>query len=791
LPLVAHAAPATPAEKVALFRSLFRGRDDLFPRLWINAKSGKKGYAPACSNEWVPGICDKPRVKCGECPHQAFLPVSDRVILDHLRGKHVIGVYPLLRDETCWLLAVDFDKKSWEEDLTAFAATCRDLGVPVTLERSRSGNGGHAWFFFASPVTASAARRMGCALLTETMARRRGLGLDSYDRLFPNQDTMPRGGFGNLIALPLQYGPRRLGNTVFLDDALAPLPDPWLYLASVRRVEPSVVESIGTEAAAHGGIVFARGAPSEDAEKPWDRPPSRKPRYRRVEGPLPDEVQAVLAQELFVAKECVPPLLLHRLRAIAAFENPEYWKRQNLRLSTARTPRVICCVEDRGSHIAMPRGCLDDVEFVLREHGVRLMIEDRREGGERLDVTFRGRLTAVQEQAAAALRAHDLGVFVAPPGTGKTVVGAWLVAARATSTLILVHRKPLLDQWIARLGTFLGLDRRAIGCMGGGRKRMTGRIDVALIQALVRPQAVDDLVGKYGQVIVDECHHLPAVSFERVLREVRARYVTGLTATPYRRDGHGAIIHMLCGPVRFSLDASQKHEQQRFELRLVRRETSFRPANDEGATSIQRLYAALAGDEVRNAAIIADVVAAVRGGRSPIVLTERRDHLEALVGQLAGKVRHVHVLRGGMGSRQRASVLEEMARSAPGGDRVVVATGRFIGEGFDDPRLDTLFLGLPVSWKGTLVQYAGRLHREVAGKRDVVVYDYVDGHVPMLARMFERRRRGYRAMGYREDDGAARLPFDAVPPSVKCEAAATDVGVACDAPAASQASAPD
>ncbi len=322
--------PLTSAEKVALFRSLFRGREDLYPKLWTNARTGRKGYAPACANEWVPGLSEKPRVKCRECPNQAFLPVEDQVILDHLQGRHVIGVYALLTDETCWFLAADFDKASWVDDVAAFVETCRMAGIPAAVERSRSGNGAHVWFFFSSPVPATAARKMGCHLITETMTRRHQLSMESYDRLFPNQDTLPRGGFGNLIALPLQHGPRQMGNTVFLDEHLVPQADQWRFLSGQPRIEPATVEAVAREATRKGLIVGVRqlDLADTDAATPWTRAPSGPPPVR-FNIPLPAEVRAVLAQRLFVAKHGLTPAHLNQIKRLAAFQNPEFYKKQN------------------------------------------------------------------------------------------------------------------------------------------------------------------------------------------------------------------------------------------------------------------------------------------------------------------------------------------------------------------------------------------------------------------------------------------------------------------------------
>lgn len=743
--------PKTSADKVKLFRSLFRGRDEVFPTRFVSKKTGKPGYAPACRNKFVKGVCELPKVKCGECPNQAFIPFDDAAVVAHLTGRHVMGVYPLLEDETCWFLAADFDKSTWMEDVSAFVETCRRVGLPAAVERSRSGNGAHVWFFFSSPVSAGIARKMGCYLITETMARRHQLSMDSYDRLFPSQDTMPRGGFGNLIALPLQHEPRQQQNSVFLDDQLKPYPDDqqWAYLAAVPRIDPGTVDLIAREATRQGSVVGVRLADTADDDDaaPWARLPSRKPKPVLITEPLPPKVRAVLAQMLFVEKTGLPSPLLNQIKRLAAFQNPEFYKKQSMRLSTATTPRVIACAEDLPQHVGVPRGRQAEVEALLRGYGAALEIEDQRVIGEPLGLRFHGKLTPVQQKAVSALLGHDIGIFVAPPGVGKTVVGTYLVAERGCSTLILVHRRPLLDQWLAQLSLFLGIEPKEIGQMGAGKKTGNGRLDVAMIQSLVRKEKVQDVVANYGQVIVDECHHLPAVSFERVLAEAKGRYVVGLTATPQRRDGHHPITEMQLGPVRFAIDPKSQAAQRPFAHRLVVRETGFKTSS-EAAPSIQKLYAALAADEKRNRLILDDVIQSLQQGRSPILLTERKDHLEYFAARLEKFARHLVVLQGGMSTKGRREVKEQLAAIPNHEERLVLATGRYIGEGFDDARLDTLFLALPVSWKGTLIQYTGRLHRVHPGKTEVRIFDYVDREVPMLLRMFEKRLRGYRAIGY-------------------------------------------
>ena len=394
-----------------------------------------------------------------------------------------------------------------------FVETCAARGVPVAVERSRSGNGAHAWVFFVAPVPAVAARQLGCFLITETMIRRHQLAMESYDRLFPNQDTMPKGGFGNLIALPLQRAAREQANSVFVDHSLTALPDQWAFLAGVRRLAPEAVRDLVHGASRHGQVLGVRASDAldDDEREPWLRSPSKRPHGLVLTEPLPPSVRAVLCQRLFVEKAGLPSPVLNQLKRLAAFQNSEFYAKQNLRLSTALTPRVISCAEDLAEHVALPRGCLVEAAALLREYGVSLQVEDQREDGSLLDCTFHGALTSVQEQAFMTLLEHDIGVFVAPPGAGKTVVAIRLVAARGKSTLVLVHRKPLLEQWIARLATFLSLEPKEIGQIGAGKSKPNGRLDVAMLQSLVRRGEVSDLVAGYGHVIIDEAHHCPAV----------------------------------------------------------------------------------------------------------------------------------------------------------------------------------------------------------------------------------------------------------------------------------------
>ncbi len=762
---VHQAAPVDKEERarkrIALFRSLFRGREDVYARRWERA-DGSHGYAPAAVKDWKAINQSRPeeRRKVDQKTRK-FLPVTDTAIESHLLGRETVGVYPLLADEMCWFLAADFDKKTWEYDALAFLETCHGLGVPAALERSRSGKGGHIWIFFERAVPAITARKLGCVILTRTMERRHQLGLDSYDRFFPNQDTMPKGGFGNLIALPLQFAPRKAGNSVFIDSNFQAFPDQWEFLSALQRIPADAAEAIVAEAQRKGDLIGVRMSSTEDQEyeDPWTLPPSRKRKEGPIEGPLPKTVQVVRANLVYVEKKDLPPAMLNRLLRLAAFQNPEFYKAQAMRLSTYDKPRVIACGEEFPQHIGVPRGCLKETLALLETHKIRPEIRDERNVGKAIEVEFEGQLRLPQQEAAEKIVAHDEGVLCAPTAFGKTAVAAWLIAKRRVNTLVVVHRQQLLDQWQERLGMFLRVPPKSIGHFGGGKADRTGCIDVAVIQSLYRNEGVKDFVAEYGQVIVDECHHISAFTFEQVMRQVKARYIVGLTATPSRKDGHHPIIYMQCGPVRFSLSARAMTETTPFEHKVIPRHTEFRVPAERTDLTIQDVYAALVEDRPRNEMIVSDVLRAVQSGRCPLLLTGRKEHLQYFAAALAGVAKHVFVLKGGMGKKQRRTTADALASVPEDETRVILATGSYIGEGFDDARLDTLFLAMPISWKGTLQQYVGRLHRLHDGKRVVQVYDYVDNYVPMLAKMYERRLKGYAAIGYvieRDESSAQR-----------------------------------
>lgn len=739
------------AEKLALFGRLFRGRSDVFPIRWESKTSGKSGYAPACANEWRPGVCEKPRIKCGDCGNRELIPLSDTVLFKHLVGDHTIGAYALLSDDTCHFLAVDFDEADWKEDALAFRESCRELGVPVALEISRSGNGAHAWVFFSGRVTARDARRLGTAIISHTCARTRQLKLSSYDRLFPNQDTMPKGGFGNLIALPLQKAPRERDCSVFVDETLRPYPDQWEFLGALVPmllfdIEPTILRATG---GVHPlDVTFVE---EEELNEPWKRTASSS---TKVAGPLPQRLTLTLSNQVYFEKAELPQPLANRLIRLAAFQNPEFYKAQAMRFPVWDKPRVIGCAENFPHHIALPRGCLEPAIALLKANDIDLEFHDERTAGEPLSIAFKGRLRIDQQTAVTAMLAHDAGVLCAPTAFGKTVVAAAIIARRGVNTLILVHRTELLRQWQERLRAFLGAGKDFVGTIGGGKSKPTGRIDIAVMQSLSRRGEVDSVVEGYGQVIVDECHHIGAVSFDAILRRAKAKYVLGLTATPIRRDGQQPIIFMQCGRTRHTVI---RPERARRDLEVVPClwDQTIDASPDIG---IQEVFRRLATDAARTQAVADEVQRAFEEGRKVLVLTERTEHLAALATALEGQIPPSFVLHGRMSAKQRGALIKALDELSPEAPRVLLSTGKLVGEGFDHPALDTLILAMPISWKGTLQQYAGRLHRDHVDKTDIRIVDFVDTGHPALLRMWGKRQNGYRAMGYRILEAPGRAP---------------------------------
>lgn len=751
-------------EKMDLFRSLFKGREDVFARRWYSKTSGKAGYQPVCQNEWTP-LCNKRTFKCADCPNRLFSPLTDNDIYRHLEGKDadgrdVIGLYVLNEDNTCHLLCTDFDDKNcehgYQNDVQAFIDVCKSWSIPCSVERSRSGNGAHVWIFFETSVLAVKARRLGNAILTEAMNRNGKINFKSYDRFFPNQDTMPEGGLGNLVALPLQGNARKQGNSVFVNEYFEPYSDQWEFLLNVGKLSEQVLEEILKRTAS----ILPLGELSKTSErKPWEVPLPTK--IERTD--FLSEVIITRSNMLYIPLNQLSPKVLNHLRRIASFRNPEFYSKQALRLSTYQTPRIISCADIDDEYLALPRGCEDAVIMLLREKGVPYQIEDKSNHGKPISVQFNDVLRDNQQEAVNVLASNNNGVLSATTAFGKTVTAIGLIAEHGVNTLVLVHTKALLDQWVKALEQFLTIDtipeenegrhkRRKplspIGTLSSTGNKLHGIIDIALMQSCISDNEVKPFVKDYGMVIADECHHVSAVNFEQILKATNAHYVYGLTATPIRKDGHQPIIFMQCGPIRYSADAKTQMLNQIFERLLVPRFTPFRPiaGSDLLYTKVAQQ---LAEDEYRNLFIVRDVVETLKEGRSPIILTSRTSHVATLAELLKPHCPNVITLIGSESTKEKRQKMEHL-QSIPSSELlVIVATGKYVGEGFDYARLDTLFLVSPVAWKGIVAQYAGRLHREFEGKQDVQIYDYIDLRVPVCESMYRKRLKGYASIGYR------------------------------------------
>ena len=762
-------------ERLRLFQSLFKGRENVFARRWFSKTTGKSGYQPVCINEWKQGICDKKKYRCVICPNRNFAPLTTQDMYRHLEGKDeyccdVVGLYAIMQDNNCAFLCADFDDKNckygYKEDVLTYVGVCREWLIPYAIERSRSGNGAHVWIFFEAPLPASKARRLGNAILTEAMTRNGQMSFNSYDRFFPNQDYLPEGGFGNLVALPLQGQARRKENSVFVDNDFLVYKDQWAFLYNLKKIQESTIDQL---LRLHYQEELGKLSMSSE-NKPWVTPLPQNITQEDFHA----KVEIIKADKLYIPLKAVSAKVLNHLKRIAAFKNPEFYNKQALRLSTYAIPRIISCFDITNEYLAMPRGCEDATRSFLNDNAVTYTITDKTNHGNKISVSFQGEEREEQLEAINALLPYTNGILHATTAFGKTVTAAALIARKKVNTLILVHSKALLKQWHDRLTEFLNIDypkheeknkrgRRKvfspIGCFDSSGNTLHGIIDIALIQSCLDEDGVKPFVQDYGMVIVDECHHVSSITFEQVLMSIKAHTIYGLTATPIRKDGHQPIIFMQCGPIRFSTDVKSQMAKQSFDRFLIPRFTSYNSILED-RLSIATLYKYLSEDEIRNNLIVEDICKAVNTGRTPIILTNRTAHVSVLAEKLKATIKNVISLTGAGMTREKREAMQRLQTIPDSEQLVIIATGKYIGEGFDYPRLDTLFLALPISWKGLLTQYAGRLHREYEGKKDVRIYDYIDIHEPICDSMYRKRLKGYAAIGYKTINTAQPTLFD-------------------------------
>jgi superfamily II DNA or RNA helicase len=790
-------------EKYRLFHELFSGRPDVHAHRFESRKSGKCGYAPACLYEGDWSICKrgasgKSKVRCVDCEHQAFFPISKEAFAAHIAGNaddnsDVLGAYPMDSNGMCQFILVDFDEEGRKEKIVitidrdrsqemlesalAFCRTCWENSVPVYMERSRSGCGIHVWLFFSEKVTAKAARRLMTILLTRTMSENSHVSFSSYDMLIPRQDTISKFGFGNLVALPLQGKAgkdKEKQGSLFVDEGMHPYPDQWELLSSLRKLSSVELESLLSRLSSTdelGELVY-NDDDEESIIKPWEK---RRPEIKLAKDDFLSSIRVIRANMLYIRKEQLSARAANKIKRLAGFRNPDFYKHQAMRLETWDKPRVISSHEETADYLCIPRGCEDALVELLNVAKVDYRFEDKTEPGEPLEIDFVGKLREEQQTAAQVMLQHNIGVLSAPTGFGKTVLGAYLIANRSVNTLVLVPNTQLLDQWLEALNNYLNIfdeppekltptgrkkKVEKVGQFSGSKKNASGLVDVAMIQSLYSSKTgeVQDFVKDYGLVVVDECHHVPAVSFEPVLKHLNAQYVYGLTATPFRDDGHHAIIFLECGPIRYKVDAKIQAEQRPFEHYLVPRFTSLLPSSLHDESNFAQTLSDLCENEQRNQLIVNDALAAIASGRKALILTERTEHVLKIAKLLQGSCEKVITLIGSMPDKDKKAANEQLRTLTTSDSFIVIATGKYVGEGFDCPMLDTLFISMPIAYKGKVAQYTGRLHRLFEGKGDVYVYDYVDMHVPLLEKMYHKRLRGYRDVGYKAIAGRNELP---------------------------------
>ena len=731
-PVTMHSTPET---KVLFFESLFRCRNDVYATRWENTQDGRSGWVPAVVGGWHKG---KPRDSV------SFLKLTHAVVADHLTGAKHIGLYPLTEKDTCWWIAADFDGSAAMMDALAYVKAARFRGIPAALEISQSGRGAHVWIFFTEAVPAASARQLGTGLIHEAMGLRGSMSLSSYDRLFPSQDAHTGKGMGNLIAAPLN-GKRRNndGTTLFLDTTtLEPFEDQWAYLSSLDRLTPSAM---------NGHI---RRLPSVRLGKDvrqLELPPSSKivPRPAMV-------VQATFDSRLTIRAIDLGPAMISAIKHAASMANPEFYDRQRQRRSTWNIPRYLHFYDETlEGDLIIPRGLLSLLQGLVKSAGSTLRVDDQRAAGTPEDLEFLGELRPEQKQAMDAIENIEHGILVAPPGAGKTVIACAAIAHRGVSTLVLVDRKALAEQWRKRIHELMG---EIPGQIGGGRAKTTGRIDVALLPTLARRDNVAELTAGYGFVIADECHHVPAAAFSHVMNQMPAKHWLGLTATPYRRDKLDALMYHQLGDVVHTITATPAQQLTRHELEipspalaLELHRTKYAYAGDADPSvpgGIAKIYRDLVSNEARLQQIYDDVVATYEANSRILLLTTWKAHLEQFRVKFVEAGLSPVVLSGGMKKAETRAAVELIEAADPDKPLLVLGTGSFIGEGFDAPKLDTLFLASPISFKGRLVQYAGRITRPFPGKNRATVHDYHDELTPVLAASLSRRAPGYVSLGF-------------------------------------------
>lgn len=764
-------------DKIAsdFFMMFCRGRKDLYDLRYTNPKTGKNGYYTQCFNRWDRGchIQKKDGVRCKDCELRAYKPVTLPLIKAHMNGtdpngNDVVAIYPMLENNLCQLLVFDFDNHAkgaeqedyaniddrWKEEINALRRICKNLDVDAVVERSRSGRGAHLWIFFKEMIPARLARKFGFALLEKGAESVNLKFFKYYDRMIPTQDALPEGGLGNVIALPLQGMALKSGNSAFVDENWNAYEDQLKVLAGTRRLTRQEIED-------YLSLWYSTGFTSEDngTDAPWDK--NSEIEADGVKG----VVRIVLADRIYIDSSGMSNKTKRQLRRMATFSNKQYFQNQAMDMPNYDESRFIYLGSDEGKYIVLPRGLREDILKKFDNAGIRYKIEDKRTQGRELNISFKGELRESQIPAAETMLENETGILHAATAFGKTVVCCDMIARRGISTLILVDRADLMNQWIKRLDEFLDIDeelpeyqtktgrtrkrKSLIGNLQGAHDTLTGIVDVAMIRSLKKKDGFHPMLKEYAQVYFDECHHAASESAIEVLQEINAKYVYGVTATPKRGDGKEKINEFLLGPIRYRFTAKDRAEEQNIDHLVYPRFTrTVKPHHLSKTPYGNDAYELIRNNDVRDEQIIRDVADCVQAGRTPVVLTKYVDHANKLSERLKKYADRLILLTGANGTKVRRAQVKELNEVDDSDSLILVGTGSLLGEGFDFPRLDTLFMATPVSGENVVEQYVGRLNRDYDGKENVIVYDYVDSHIPKFDKMYAARLKAYKKIGY-------------------------------------------